>query len=63
MFFFVRSSSKVPYTDEVMLEKESNELNEEIRELLSLYHKTFDDDRVSESLFCKQLNVPTVTAH
>ena len=26
---------------------ESNEISEESKELLSIYHKTFDDDRVS----------------
>ena len=42
-----RSSPKVPYVDETALEKESNELSEESKELLSIYHKTFDDERVS----------------
>lgn len=43
----LRSSPKVPYVDETALEKESNELSEESKELLSIYHKTFDDERVS----------------
>ena len=43
----VRSSPKVPYVNETALEKESNELSEESKELLSIYHKTFDDERVS----------------
>lgn len=37
----------MPYVDETALEKESNELSEESKELLSIYHKTFDDERVS----------------
>ena len=37
----------MPYVDETALEKESNELTEESKELLSIYHKTFDDERVS----------------
>lgn len=37
----------MPYVDETALEKESNELSEENKELLSIYHKTFDDERVS----------------
>ena len=44
---YFRSSPKVPYVDETALEMESNEISEESRELLSIYHKTFDDDRVS----------------
>jgi len=43
----LRTSPKVPYVDETALEKESNELSEESKELLSIYHKTFDDERVS----------------
>ena len=43
----LRLSPKVPYVDETALEKESNELSEESKELLSIYHKTFDDERVS----------------
>ena len=42
-----RSSPKVPYVDETALEKESEELNDEDRELLSVYHRTFDDDKVT----------------
>ena len=42
-----RSSPKVPYVDETVLEKESKELSEESKELLSIYHKSFDDERVS----------------
>ena len=37
----------MPYVDETALEMESNEISEESKELLSIYHKTFDDDRVS----------------
>ena len=44
--FILRLSPKVPYVDETALEKESNELSEESKELLSIYHKTFDDERV-----------------
>ena len=43
----LRLSPKVPYVDETALEKESNELSQESKELLSIYHKTFDDERVS----------------
>ena len=44
--FVFRSSPKVPYVDETALEKESKELSEESKELLAIYHKTFDDERV-----------------
>ena len=44
--YLFRSSPKVPYVDETALERESNELSEESKELLAIYHKTFDDDRV-----------------
>lgn len=45
-------SPKVPYVDETALEKESKELNDEDRELLSVYHRTFDDDKVSTGVVC-----------
>ncbi|XP_029204296.2 3'-5' RNA helicase YTHDC2-like [Acropora millepora] len=44
------SSPKVPYVDETALEKESEELNDEDRELLSVYHRTFDDDKIDRDL-------------
>ena len=43
---FPRTCSAVPYCDEITLEKESTEISGETKELLSLYHKTFDDERV-----------------
>jgi len=49
------SSPKVPYVDETALEKESNELSEESKELLSIYHKTFDDERVDRDLIISLL--------
>ena len=47
--YLPRSSPKVPYVDETALERESKELSEESKELLGIYHKTFDDDRVRHS--------------
>ena len=41
----------MPYVDETALEMESNEISEESKELLSIYHKTFDDDRVSSKVY------------
>ncbi|KAJ7384544.1 3'-5' RNA helicase ythdc2 [Desmophyllum pertusum] len=49
------SSPKVPYVDETALEKESNELSQESKELLSIYHKTFDDERVDRDLIISLL--------
>ncbi|XP_073241899.1 3'-5' RNA helicase YTHDC2-like [Porites lutea] len=49
------SSPKVPYVDETALEMESNEISEESKELLSIYHKTFDDDRVDLDLIISLL--------
>ena len=49
MVYLFRSSPKVPYVDETALERESNELSEESKELLAIYHKTFDDDRVRQA--------------
>ena len=50
--FISRSSPKVSYVDETALEKESEELNDEDRELLSVYHRTFDDDKVTTGVEC-----------
>ena len=54
--YLFRSSPKVPYVDETALERESNELSEESKELLAIYHKTFDDDRVRQGL----VNAPVI---
>lgn len=35
---------------------ESNEISEESKELLSIYHKTFDDDRVSSKVYFNRCN-------
>lgn len=35
------------YVDEIVLEKEFNELSEESKELFFIYYKIFDDERVS----------------
>ncbi|XP_048584251.1 3'-5' RNA helicase YTHDC2 [Nematostella vectensis] len=46
-------SSHAPYSDDVTLEKQSTELSEETKELLAVYHKTFDDDRVDlDLIYC-----------
>ena len=46
MTLLLRRSSKPNHVDDAALEEQSAELNEESKELLSLYHKTFDDDKV-----------------
>ncbi|XP_068740703.1 3'-5' RNA helicase YTHDC2-like isoform X2 [Montipora capricornis] len=50
------SSPKVPYIDETALEKDSKELSDESKELLSIYHKTFDDDRIDHELIISLLS-------
>jgi hypothetical protein len=39
-------SQRANHVDDVILEQQSEQLNNESKELLSLYHKTFDDDKV-----------------
>ena len=56
---FRRSSPGAPFVEEAVLQNETDRLNDEERELLSVYHKTFDDDRVSR--WCCQVSTHRFT--
>ena len=43
---YLYRSQRPNQIDGALLEQQSDQLNNESKELLSLYHKTFDDDKV-----------------
>jgi len=47
MSLFTCRSSPQTYTEDIALEKQDKELSDEVKELLAVYHKTFDDDKVN----------------